>query len=278
MFKSQYKVSYTLSIMIIILATIASAGGVFMENLYQDNELTKAAWFGNDLVTLFIGVPFMIGSLVYSLRGAKSAKLVWMGALWYMVYNYMFYLYAAAFNVFFLIYVALFTLSTYALIFALVKTDAKSIAQKFHTRTPVKWIGGYLLFFGTLLGLMWIAMSASYIFTGQIPQAIVQTGHPTGVVFATDLSLLIPALILSASLLWKREPWGFVLSTIVAFKATTYSLVLIVMSVVSYLKLGILDPFLVLWVVLGLGCLLSLLFLLFNMKAVDQNCNLTESI
>jgi len=60
---------------------------------------------------------------------------------------------------------------------------------------------------------------APAIITGVIPIHITQTGHPTGVVFATDLSLLIPAVLLSGIMLWRRKPWGYVLSAVVMIKS-----------------------------------------------------------
>jgi len=123
-----------------------------------------------------------------------------------------------------------------------------------------------MIFFAVLLGTLWIMLSLSFVFTGVIPPSITQTDHPTGVVFAADLSLLIPALFFSAVLLWKKQPWGYVLSAIVLVKATAYGLVLLIMSVVSFVKQGIVDPFIVLWSILTLGCLISLALLLGHMK------------
>lgn len=278
MFKTRFKTSITLSFIIIAFAVIASAGGLFIPGLYRDNTLIKTAWHGNDLVTLFIAIPIMIGALLFSIRGSQRAQLVWMGTLWYMVYNYIFYLYSASFNKFFLIYVALFTLSTYALIFALIKVDAKGISKKFSGRTPVKWVSGYMIFFAVLLGVLWIGSSLSFVITGQVPQDIVKTGHPTGVVYATDLSLLVPALVISAVLLWKRQPWGYVLSAIVMIKSITYSLVLIVMSAVTYVRVGEGDPLTPLWAFLSVCCMLALGFLLGNMKSADKGSGLSEPL
>lgn len=266
MFSTRYRIPLVLSVIIIILAVIASAGGLLIDGLYRDNNFIKTAWQGNDLVTLFLVVPVMIIALLFSIRGSLRARLIWMGTLWYMVYNYIFYLYAASFNKFFLLYVALFTISAYALIFALINVDANNIARQFHARTPVKLISGYLIFFALMIGGLWVAMSLSFVFTGQVPQDILKTGHPTGVVYATDLSLLMPAVVLSAVLLWKRRPWGYVLSAIVMIKLISYSLVLLVMSAISYLKLGEGDAYTPLWLFLSVCCILSCGFLLGNMK------------
>ena len=270
MFKERFRISILLSCIIIVLAAIASAGGFFLEDLYRDNELTKTAWFGNDIVTLFLAVPLMIGGLMFSLRGSMKAQLVWLGTLGYMIYNYIFYLYGAAFNAFFLIYVALFTLSTYALIFALIKVDVKRFYESFSTKTPTKLIGGYLIFFAVFLGGMWIASSLSFIATGVVPEAILQTDHPTGVVFATDLALLVPALIVSAILLIKRRAWGYVLSAIVMIKSVAYSLVLMIMTLVSNMKLGVVDPYIAIWIFLSVTCMIALGLLMGNVKEQEK--------
>lgn len=273
MFRTQFKTPMILSIIVIMLAMIASVGGLIIGDLYQDNALTKAAWYGNDLVTLFVVVPIMVGALWFSMGGSQRAQLIWLGGLWYMVYNYMFYLYAASFNNFFLLYVALFSLSTYGLIFALIKLDVKGISEKFSDHTPVRQIGSYMLFFSILLGGLWIAKSVGFIMTGQVPQDILQTGHPTGVVYATDLALLIPATALGGILLWKREPWGYILSTIVMMKCVMYSLVLMVMSAVAYLRIGEADPYIILWIILGIGGFLCLGYLLGNMMEKGEVSN-----
>ena len=138
MFQNKLRPVYILSAIIAILATLASAGGLSLNNLYRYNTFVTSLLGGNDLVTLIVAVPLLVAALVISMRGSDRAKLVWLAMLNYMLYNYAFYLFAAAFNWFFLIYVALFTLSIFALIFGLVNIDANRIGQKFRDRTPVK--------------------------------------------------------------------------------------------------------------------------------------------
>jgi hypothetical protein len=165
--------------------------------------------------------------------------------------------------------VALLTLALYALIFAFIKVDVKKISSQFRKSTPVKLISGYMLFFAVFLGSLWIIRAVNFIITGQVPQDIIKTGHPTAVVYATDLSLLIPALVMSAILLWRREPWGYVLSAVVMIKSVTYSLVLIIMSIVGYLRMGEGDSMISLWIFLSVTCLFALGFLLGNMNSLN---------
>jgi len=216
------------------LATAASAGGLILGNLYRDNTFVASLWKGNDLVTLVVAVPMIIAALVLSMRGSQRAQLVWLAMLNYMLYNYAFYLFAAAFNWFFLIYVALFTLSIFALIFGLVNIDVNGISKKFRARTPVKWISGYMLFVALGLSTIYISQSIGFVATGQLPEIVLKTGHPTSIVFAIDLSLLVPVFVLGAICLWKRKPWGYVLATMSMVKGAVYTLVL---TVVCYGRL-----------------------------------------
>ena len=259
----------TLSILIAVLATFASAGGLLLDGLYRDNAFVTTTWLGNDAITLFLAVPILVVAMILSnrkdpkglQRTLGSAYLVWMGALDYMLYNYAFYLFGAAFNWFFLLYAALLTLSIFALIFGLIKLDVDRISQQFRKDAPVKWIGGYFIFVASGLGLVYLIQSIGFIFTDNVPAIVIMSGHPTHVVFALDLTLLIPWLILGALWLMKRQPWGFVIAGILSVKGPLYTLVLAVNSVLV-LNAGITQTSeLPLWGTLtALGLLASALF------------------
>ncbi|MBB5180015.1 hypothetical protein HNQ44_001439 [Planomicrobium koreense] len=254
------------SVLIAVMAAISSWGGLFVDGLYRDNELVVSAWQGNDLVTLFVVVPMLLVSLFFSLRGAKKGRLFWMGSLWYMVYNYMFYLFGAAFNAFFLLYAALFVFSICTLVLALLQTDVQEFSRSFSEKLPYKTVSLFMLLFAALLGGMWIALSLSFVFTGQVHESITQTGHPTAVVFAVDLTLLIPSMIVGGVLLWRKNRWGPVVGSVVLVKATAYGLALIIMTAMSYRNTAVIDPFIPLWVALTLGCSIALVLLMRNIK------------
>lgn len=213
----------------------------------------------------------MITALVFAAHGSRRAGLIWLGSLGYMLYNYIFYLYGAAFNSFFLVCVALFSLSSYALVLALMKTDVEAISRLFNERTPVNWIGGFMLFFAVPWSMLEVSRALNFVFTGQLPQDIVVTCHPTGVVYATDLSLLMPAMILGGVLLFQRRAWGYLLASIILFKGTTYGLALIAMSVFAAKATGKGDPLTLLYIFLTVGSLVSLCLLLANLKATDKS-------
>lgn len=228
---TKMKTAFVLSMLIAALAVIASAGGLFLKGLYRDNAFVTTTWLGNDAVTLFLAVPILMAALYYSSQGSLKAQLIWMGALDYMLYNYAFYLFGTAFNWFFLIYTALLALSILALILGLVNLDVTRISQQFRERTPVKWIGGYLLFVAFGLSMVYVMQSIGFIFTGQLPPIVQISGHPTSIVFALDLTLLVPWLVLGALWLMRRQPWGYMIAGILSVKGPLYTLVLAVNSV-----------------------------------------------
>lgn len=223
-----------LTIAISLLAAIASAGGLLLNGLYRDNAFVTTTWLGNDFITLFLAVPILVASLILAQRGSARAQLVWLGALDYMLYNYAFYLFGAAFNAFFLIYAALLALSILALIFGLVNLDLDRVAASASKGMPVKWIGGYFLFVAIGLGFVYVLQSLSFVFTGILPAIVTMSAHPTNVVFALDLTLLIPWLIIGALWLMKRKTWGTVIAGVINIKGPLYTLVLAVNSVLVF--------------------------------------------
>lgn len=215
-----------LSITIAILASIAAAGGLILDGLYRDNLFVTSAWKGNDFVTLFIAVPLLIAALIFEKRGSRKAQLVWMGILDYMLYNFAFYLFGAAFNGFFLLYCALLGLSIFALIFGLTNIDLESVQRLARGARFRGWVASYMLLVAIGLTTIYLVQSFGFIFTDEIPAIVKRTGHPTSIVFGLDLTLLIPFLGLGAVWLLQRKAWGFVLAGISIVKGTLYTIVL----------------------------------------------------
>lgn len=258
----KFRSSQILSWLIIFLATIASGAGLFTD-VYQDNTLVTAAWKGNDLVTTVLVVPIFVLALVFYKNCKNLFQLVWAGALGYMFYNYVFYLFGAALNHLFLIYVALVAMSAYALVFLLARMDVISISEKI-LNIPGKWISGYMLFFAVPWSTLEISRALSYVFTGVVPMDVVQTGHPTAMVYAVDLTIVMPGFVLAAIWLLMKKPWGNVLAAIFLFKGITYGLALISMVFFVYRATGKWDPLVPFYGFLATGSLVSYFFLIRN--------------
>lgn len=212
------KILQRLTLLIAVLAGIASLGGLIIPNLYRDNAFHKAAWQANDLITVLLA-PAVLVSYHYYRRGNSSAEFVWLGLLLYMFYNYAFYLFGAAFNWFFLIYAALFTLSLYALLLGLGQISSTTLPKRHLRSLNRKLITTFLIFVAIPLASVELAQCWHFIFSGR-PSKI------PALIMALDLTLVVPNTILAAWLLAGKRPWGIILSALMLVKSFTYGLVL----------------------------------------------------
>lgn len=244
----KFKLAARLTVIVVFLSIIASVGGLAWNELYRDSELVKAVWFANDLITLFFALPLLLLAMHYALKGSLKAQLIWVGSLWYFIYNYVFYLYGAAFNSFFLLYVLLFTLPVYTLVIVFSNMDIELIKSSFNVKTPTRSISIFLFFFAIALGAPWVAMVLGFVFAKQIPP------FEMTIVFATDLSFLVSVLIFSAILLWNKNPWGYILGAMIMFKGLLYPLVLMIGGALAYYRTGTWDTFIPLYFVLWVLC------------------------
>jgi hypothetical protein len=236
MFSERPRLALVLSALVAAFAGVTAAGGLLLPDLYRDNAFVRATWIGNDAVTLFLAVPAMIGASILVARGGGARPvLFWLGLLDYMLYNYAFYLFGAAFNSFFLLYAGLLALSMLALVFALSRLDLAGLAASARPEMPVRWIAGYFLLIASGLSAVYVAQSIGFITTGRLPDIVRLSGHPTSIVFALDLTLLVPWLVLGSVWLLQRKSWGYVIAGIFSIKGALYTLVL---SVNSWIAAG----------------------------------------
>jgi hypothetical protein len=250
-----------------LLLAVAAGGGLFASGLYQGNTAFAATAFrGTDLVSLAVGLPVLAGSLWLASRGSLRALLVWLGALAYVAYTYL-YTFAIAWNRLFLAYVALLSLSLFTLAHALTVLDATELAGRFSDRTPVRGVSTFLWVIGGMLGLMELAQVVPALLAGQVPDVVLKSGHPTGVIYTLDLGLVVPPMLLAGHWVRQRRPFGYVAAAILLVKGVTVGLGLLASNLFKYLDNGGTDgPLLGLWALIALGSLVVLLRYLRSMN------------
>ncbi|WP_141989914.1 hypothetical protein [Rhodoglobus vestalii] len=147
------------------------------------------------------------------------------------MYGYLFYAVAAAFNQFFLLYVAVFGLPLYALLFSVPRLGLVRFGDAMSGWAARVVAIIYTSVVGVGLGLLWVGISLSYLATDDVPQPIVDSGHPTGVVFAIDLVFIVPPMLLAAIWLVRRRALGWVLAGVMSVGGSIYTLTLAAASV-----------------------------------------------
>lgn len=265
------KSTLVLSIVIVVLSVIASAGGLLINGLYRDNAFVTSTWLGNDIVTLVVAVPLLTIATILARRGSPRAYLVWLGLLESTLYNFGFYLFGSAFNKLFMVYVALFALSIWTLFIGLVNLDVTALSRQFGARTPVKAVSVYMLLVGLGLSTVYFATWLNFVASGQVPAIVVKTGQPTNVVLALDLSFVIPLFVVGAIWLWQHKPWGYVLATMVNVKGAVYMLGLSAATWTAYQAGTVPTPAEIgLWGSIGILCLIASIALLTNPKRGER--------
>jgi len=265
--KTSYKIPYVLSYIIIILTVIATLSGIFGKGMYQDNLLVVSAWTGTDIITLLLGVPIFIYSLVLYRKKQILGLLLMFSMIFYSLYNYAFYLFSAALNSIFLIYVLIFALSFYSILVLVRKIDVDSINRKFKEKIPVKVIGGFMIIVAIILGVFHISLSLSYVVTGQVPDIVTNVNHPTNPIAALDLSFVVPVALFGGYSLIKKNRWGYLISVVWNVKGFVYMLALSSAAITGYIN-GATDTLmeLMLWGPIGFGCLIMSYLLIKNIK------------
>lgn len=204
------------------LMVAAAAWGLLAPGLYHEGAWAREALRGGDVVTLFVAAPLLVVSLLMTMRGSRWAIPVWIGLLAYSIYNYAFYAFGAAFNDAFLLHIVLLSLSVYAMAFALAGIDVAAVAARFRGVRGPRAAGLFLVIVGALQGALWVFVVVRNAITGELIHDVPIAGQH--LVFALDLGLAMPALVLGGWLLFRHRPFGFVLGIAMAVMGALYQL------------------------------------------------------
>jgi hypothetical protein len=241
-----------------LLMATAAGIGLLEPGIYRDNDLVRAGWLGNDVVTLLVVVPSLAWAIARARRGSARGLLVCMGLAAYAVYGYAFYLFGAAFNAAFLLYVAIVTAATVALILGLSSDVVGTLAARVEVRGSHRVVGAVVAAVAAALGLFWIGVSLSHGFSGEVPGMVSATNHPTNVTGALDLWLVTTFGLWGSLWLARGNGWGYIISAIWAVKGAYYMAALSAASVTAY-RAGALASLgqLGLWAPMGVLCAIS---------------------
>lgn len=221
-----------LSALVALLALVASAIGLFWQpdaspvsfttvhgptvNLFgsgiyrYDTLFTGAANRGTDAATMFVGVPLLVVALVLARRGSLRGRLLLIGALAYFLYVYASVALGAAYNSLFLVYVALFSASLFALVRSLTTIDPEMLAARLSPRMPRLGPAAFLLASGVLTLGIWLSELVGPLIAGQPPKLL--GSYATMVTYVLDLGVITPLLALAGVLVLRRAPIGYLLS------------------------------------------------------------------
>lgn len=203
--------------------------------LYQNDSVSVVAQGkAGDLVTLVMGIPLLLISLYLTNKGSSRGRFMLTGTLGYFLYTYMSYTFLWHYNPFFIVYVMLMSLSLYAFILSFMSFDIEKIPAMFNEKMPIRFLAGFQLFVGFGVGMLWLAKIAPSLLEGAVPVGL---EHYTALVIqGMDLAFIVPTAILSAVLLLKKKPMGYLLTSVIIIKGFTMLTALSAMIINMALK------------------------------------------
>jgi hypothetical protein len=251
-------ISIRLAMLIIPLALVAAAAGVFWQGtgvsypfqtlrgetvlvrghgLYANDTVNSSSQeVGQDVVTLVLGIPLLIAGIVWARRGSLRGRLLLTGGLGYFLYTYGAMSFLTAFNPFFLVYVALFSLSLFGFILALSGLDPVEVAGRVSDRFPRRTIAVYFMIIAAFLSLAWLGLVVPPLFSGKPPAGL--ESAITMVIQALDLGVIVPTSLITAVLLLQKRPWGLTLACVVLLKILSMGAALVAM-VLNQMREGV---------------------------------------
>ena len=69
---------YGAAVALSALMGLQSLLGLVFPHAYRDAEWIRATWYGNDWVTLLLGVPVLTIAVLTAARGSARGQLVWL--------------------------------------------------------------------------------------------------------------------------------------------------------------------------------------------------------
>jgi hypothetical protein len=247
--RHSFGLTYLIALIITLIMAIASVVGIIFRSTIYPTEDLYSNFMPNDVVNLLIGVPILLGSMWLTYRGRLIGLLFWPGALLYVLYNYIAYLFALPFNQIFLLYLSLVTLSVYTIIAIVANIDGPLVKGHLSGHVPERLAGGVisgvgLLFLVRVLGVVILAVTD-------------QSG-----IERVELSVLIadflisPAMISGGILLWQQKGLGYVSGTGLLFQLSMLFIGLIIFMIlqplISAAQFNLIDVVIVL--IMGLVC------------------------
>lgn len=181
------------------MMTVLSLAGLLFPTIFYTTDDMRHSSIPTDVVNMVIGLPMLLGAIVVARRGVLLGLLFWPGMLLFVAYHAIAFAAGVPFTGQFYLYAVLAALSIYTLVRLLASLDASTVRQRLQGRVSERIAGGALVGLGLL-------------FTGLVLQIITDpSSTPSQVATGIADLIIIPALLVGGALLWRRQPWGYVL-------------------------------------------------------------------
>lgn len=193
--------------LVVTLVVVTSLFGLLAAWPY-DTETTnwRLQARGQDLGNL-VAVVVLVVAARAAARGSARGVQVWAGSLLYLVYAFVIYAMAVHFGALFPAYVAALGLSSFGVLFALLRREFDVSV----TGTALAFGCLVLVAIGVLFGLLWLSEIVPALMSGSVPASLEEAGLVVNPVHVLDLSVVLPGMVLVGIMARRGDPGAVLL-------------------------------------------------------------------
>ena len=202
---------YVLSLALAVIAAAASALTFFAPGILLGPAVSNGNARGTALVILLLAIPVLLLAMWFERRGSWQAVFVWLGALFYLVYNAFLFLFLTPFNSLFLLYITFQSLALFSTL-ALVRAVDPGRTIDSMRRLPVKGLAIFVWTIVVLNAMAWLQDVVPAIAAEDPGTFLEGLGVATNAVYVQDLAFWLPLMTVAAWWMWHRRPLGILLT------------------------------------------------------------------
>jgi hypothetical protein len=198
-----------------LLVTVAALASILDPAIYaRETPSWTAQGLGQDWVNLVVAAPWLAITGALALGGSRRAAVLAGGGLLYAAYSFVIYAFAVHFNALFLVYCGVLGVSVFGLIGAITGLIAGPEVPRHDDRAPRRAAAATLFGIAAVFGARWLLDVVTALVRGEPPAGLAETGLVVNPVHILDLSLVLPAMVVSGIALLRRRRHGEVLAPI----------------------------------------------------------------
>jgi len=182
--------------------------GIYKYNL-KSWVLSGMPWA---IVRLVLGIPLLIFSFVFYLKGSLKATMIYIGILFSFFYQSLLWAIGWHFNALFLVYTFTFAFCLVSLFLVVFSFDINRIKHAINKKFPVRAVAILLFFIAGMLFFKCIGEIIPMLLTGGLNEPFL--GYYNLFDQFIDIGIIVPFAIFVGVLLLKRNDYGFLFSTV----------------------------------------------------------------
>jgi hypothetical protein len=242
---------------------------IFGTGIYARDSYFKAPiLIGSDLTMLVFVAPLLLFVFIRD-RANRTIKsqLLLVGVLSTICYYATSIAFGVTYNIFFVLYIALFSASLFTLFAVIRSIDMKLLQKSFQTEILTRGLKIFLIISGISLFVAWLPDIMQSAIQGK-PLALLEV-YTTEITYVLDMGIISPIIFACLLLLKRRDGLGYILLSAILMTCTVIGAMLPIQTLFQTLA-GISIPLPVLAVKVGIFVVLAFIAIYFNLKIYKQ--------